>query len=293
VLSLFIKQCLTEEKYGSTFISEIESRVEQLNLTQLQKMHACLTEASQSSKVKVWKEGNDAVLSHVNKWLALRSREHQIEVDREEAIQRKIRARQKAKEVNAREAERVMRQLKEKAHEGAVQEIKDIETKKKAEFKEKYIFVVEEAEKRRFNHIVAGCTILLIGCVLCGLFITDLIVLITAIGVIIIISFFPFIRGYKVGKVAPYDDDPLRVERAINIREEELFLKSLNVLKQVIFWHAYLSDLFGCLHHDTILLICYSLLCSNLPRMKRTSKGVCFLIRRREGRDELRDEREK
>lgn len=232
-LALFLQQCLTEEKYGTTFISEIDQRLESLNYIQLVKMHDVLIKASKAAKMKVWKEGNDNIIKNVEKWLEIRKKEHDIIEKREEEVLRRIRHKQKLKELNEREKIRVIEQLKEKARKAAEQEIKTIEIERKAKYKQTLFEVVERAEKKRNHHIIFGLLFFIIGCVACGLFIKDIIIIIAIIGGLFIIMLFIFYRAYRVSQVAPYDDHPDTIEKQIKIREKELFHESMELIHQV------------------------------------------------------------
>lgn len=233
-LALFIQQCLTEEKYGTQFISEIEQRLESLNYTQLVKMHEVLIKASKAAKMKVWKEGNDNIIQYVEKWLEIRKKEHDIIMKREEEVLRRIRHKQKIKELNEREKIRVIQQLKEKARHTAEHEIKTLEVQRKAAYKQTLFEVVDRAEKRRNYHIIFGLLFFIIGCVICGLFIKDLIIVLSIIGGIFVITLFIFYRAYRVSQVAPYDDHPDTIEKQIQIRERELFNESMDLIHQVL-----------------------------------------------------------
>lgn len=237
-LSAFIKQCLSEEKYGTQYVSEIEERVESLNLAQLQGMHYVLSQASKAAKVDVWREGNDAILEHVNKWLEIRTKEHNIVKEREEEVARKFRARQKAKELQIREKENVIMQLRKNARLNAEVEIKEFEANRRSTYKSELFNVVDAAETKRNNIIKYGCAFLIIGCIIVGLlpgFIPAITGLFVATGIVLVvmISFYVFYMAFKAGRVAPYNENYEGIARAIDIREEELFLKSLNHLKEV------------------------------------------------------------
>ena len=232
-LALFLQQCLTEEKYGTTFISEIDQRLETLNYIQLVKIYDVLTKASKVAKMKIWKEGNDEIIKHVEVFLKLRQKEHEIKEKREIEILRRIRHKQKLKEVNEREKIRVIEQLKEKAYKEAEHEIKLLEIQRKAEYKQQLYEIVDRAEKRRNYHILFGLLFFIIGCVICGLFIKNIIILLSIIGGLIIITIIIFYRAYRVSQVAPYDDHPDTINKQIKIRERELFTQSMELIHQV------------------------------------------------------------
>jgi len=231
-LSQFIKQCLSEDKYGTQFVSEIEERIETLNLAQLQGMHSVLSKASAESKVKIWKDGNDEILKHVKKWLAIRTEEYEIQAAREAEVIRKVRARQKKKEIERREKENVMHQLKSNARKAAEAEIKEIEANRRAKYKAELFQVVEAAEAKRNYYLKWAFGVLIVGCIVCGVALPDTVMVASGIGIVVIVSGVLFYRAYKAQQVAPYDENLEGIERATNIREEELFLKALNTLKQ-------------------------------------------------------------
>jgi hypothetical protein len=243
-LSAFIKQCLSEDKYGTQYVSEIEERVESMNLAQLQGMHNVLSQAAKAAKVDVWREGNDSILEHVNKWLEIRTKEYNIIKEREEEVARKVRARQRAKDLQVREKENVIMQLRKNARADAEADIKEIEANRRATYKAELFNVVDAAETKRNNFIKYGCAFLILGCIVVGLlpgFVPAVSALFVATGIILVImiSFYIFYLAFKAGRVAPYDENYDGIARAIDIREEELFLKSLNHLKEVSRYHYF------------------------------------------------------
>jgi hypothetical protein len=232
-LALFLQECLTEEKYGSTFVSEIDQRLETLNYIQLTRMHEVISNAAKVAKMKTWKDGNNDVLQHVEKWLEIRKKEHDIEAAKEEEVLRRIRHKEKIKKLNEREKIRVIEQLEEKARKNAEYEIKHLEIQRKASYKEQLYQVVEIANKKRNYHIAFGILFLICGCVLTGLFLKSSIFLtLGVIGGIILITIIIFYRAYRVSQVAPYDDDPETIEKKIQEREEELFAESMEVIRK-------------------------------------------------------------
>lgn len=209
-----------------------------MNLAQLQGMHGVLTKAAKEAKVDVWKDGNEAIIEHVNKWLEIRTKEHNIIMEREAEVARKFREKQKAKALQKREKENVIAQLRNNARKNAEAEIKEFEANRRAKYKAELYDVVDAAESRRLIYIKYGCAVLIIGCVVVGVmpnFLPFLGAIFVACGIIFVIflSFYIFYLGYKAGQVAPYDENYEGIERNIDIREEELFLKSLNHLKEV------------------------------------------------------------
>jgi hypothetical protein len=229
-LALFLQECLTEEKYGSTFVSEIDQRLETLNYTQLIRMHEVIANAAKVAKMKTWQDGNNEVLQHVEKWLEIRKKEHDIEAAREEEVLRRIRHKEKIKRLNEREKIRVIEQLEEKARKNAEYEIKHLEIQRKASYKEHLYQLVEIADKKRNYHIAFGLLFLLCGCVMAGFFIQPILIVLGVVGGIILITLIIFYRAYRVSQVAPYDDNPETIERKIQEREEELFAESMEVI---------------------------------------------------------------
>lgn len=237
-LSAFIKQCLSEDKYGSQYVSEIEERVESMNLAQLQGMHSVLKEASRAAKVDVWRDGNDAILEHVNKWLAIRTKEYNIRKEREDEVARKFRARQQAREIHQREKENVIIQLRNNAGKQAEEEIKEYEANRKSQYKAGLYDMVDAAETKRLLVIKYGCAFLIVGCVIIGVLpiflpFFNTIFVVIGILVVVMVACYIFFKGYQAGIVPPYDENFEGIQRAIDTRQEELFLKALNHLKEV------------------------------------------------------------
>jgi hypothetical protein len=232
-LALFLQQCLTEEKYGSSFISEIDQRLETLNYTQLSRMSEVLNNASTAAKMKTWQEGNDAVLRHVEKWLIIRKKEHELKMKQEEEILRRIQHKEKIKRLNEKEKDRVIIQLQIKARKDAEDEIKTLEIERKASYKERLYSLVDLAENKRNYYLGFGTIFLLIGCVVCGLFLSQsTLLLFPVLGGVIFVTLLIFYRAFRVSQVAPYDDRPHIIEEQIQKREDELFTESMNLIQQ-------------------------------------------------------------
>jgi hypothetical protein len=232
-LALFLQQCLTEEKYGSTFISEIDQRLETLNYIQLSRMSEVLKNASKVAKMKTWQEGNNEVLAHVEKWLIVRQKEHEIKLKQETEILKRIQHKEKMKQLNEKEKDRVILQLQIKAKKNAEDEIKSLEIQRKASYKEQLYALVEIAEKARNRNLCFGLFFLILGCVLIGLlFTSSTLLLLCLLGGVIGITILIFYRAYRVSQVAPYDENPNILLKKIEQREDELFAESMKLIEQ-------------------------------------------------------------
>lgn len=231
-LAGFIKQCLTEEKYGHKYINELEDRIKTLNYVQLRKMHEVLTSSSKDARVHVWKDANESILEPVTRWLSIRKEEYETEKTREEEIRQRIRKKVQMKEIKRKEAEEVIRQLTENAYRDAEVEIREMETQKRSEEKLKLLKVLPIAEERRNKYIKIGLAMFLIGFILTFV-VTKIPYFIAAgIGFVSIISISICYCGFKLGKIEPYEENEDAILQQIEQRSKELYLKSINALKE-------------------------------------------------------------
>lgn len=231
-LASFLEECLTEEKYGTTFVSEIDERLSTLNYIQLTRMQEVILKTIKASKMKLWHDGNEEILQHINKWLDIKRKQHEIERKQEEEILKRIQHKEKLKQLNEKEKIRVIKQLEEKAMMTAEVEIKHLEIQRKAFYKEKLFELVEKANQQRNKNICYGCLFLFVGCLLISFLIQSIVILLSILCGIICITLFIFYRAYRVSQVSPYDDNPETIQKKIQQRQEELFAESMEVIRR-------------------------------------------------------------
>jgi hypothetical protein len=235
-LSSFIHQCLSEEKYGKQYVSEIEDRIESLNYAQLEGMHKVLTESSKNARIHCWKSANDEILKHVEKWKAIKGAEYRRMKELEAELLRKIREKEKnrLREIHAKES--VIRQLKNNARKDAEKEIAEYEFQRKATYKMELHALVPKAEEKRnsyFKYAAGSFVVGLILCITAGIIINQPFVIIVGIGLMVLLALLLVRKGIKAGRVAPYEEDEDVIARSVDVREEELFMKAMNQLRQV------------------------------------------------------------
>lgn len=231
-LAGFIKQCLSEDKYGHTYVNELEDRLRVLNYAQLNAMHMTLQKSSAEAKVHVWKNANDTLIVPVSKWLAIRKAEHEEELAREQEVLARYRKRQFLKEVRKKEERDVIVQLRTLAHKDAETEVRNFETEKRANDKLALLKTLPVAEERRSKHFKIAFGVLLVGIVGSIILIPGFLFMLGGIGFSVFVVLYICYRGYKVGQVHPivYDENDVLV--AIQLREEELFAQSMNLLEK-------------------------------------------------------------
>jgi membrane-associated HD superfamily phosphohydrolase len=230
-LAGFIKQCLSEDKYSSTFVNELDQRLETLNYTQLSALHKTFVATAAEAKVKIWKDANSQLVGPVEKWLAIRKEEHDREKAREAEIRDRYRKRQQMKEIRINEERDVIRQLQQLAKKNAEKEIRDLETTRKAAKKLELLKLLPLAEEKRIKYVKYAIAFLILGIVAVAIGAPSIIYIGGGIFVVIIITCIILYHAYKIGQIYPMDDNEEEILAAISIREEELYLKSLNALK--------------------------------------------------------------
>jgi len=234
-LSAFIHQCLSEDKYGRQYVSEIEDRIESLNYSQLEGMHKVLTESAKNARIHCWKAANEDILQYVEKWRAIKGEEYRRTKALEAELLRKIREkeRNRLREIHAKES--VIRQLKVNARRDAEKEIADFELNRKSTYKMELYTLVPQAEEKRDKLFKYAAGIFVIGLILSitvGVLIKQVFVIVVGIGLVVILAFVLVRKGIKAGKVAPYEEDEEAIARSVDIREEELFMKAMNQLRK-------------------------------------------------------------
>lgn len=236
-LSAFIHQCLSEDKYGKQFVSEVADRIESLNYSQLEGMHKVLSASAKGARMRTWKNANNEILEHVEKWRKIRGDEYRRTKALEEELLRKIREkeRNRLREINAKES--VIRQLRQNARRDAEREIVEFEFKRKATYKMELYELVPKAEEKRYRYFKYAAGSFVIGCILCisvGVYMSQPFLIVIGIGVMVMVAVYLVLKGVKAGRVAPFEEDPEKIAHSVDVREEELFMKAMNQLKKVI-----------------------------------------------------------
>ena len=235
-LAAFIHQCLSEEKYGRQYVAEIEDRIESLNYAQLEGMHKVLTESASNARIDCWKSANLEILKHVEKWRKIKGDEHRRQQEFEAELLRKIREkeRNRLREIYAKE--QVINQLRRNARKDAEKEVTELEFNRKAEYRMELHELVPKAEARRSLLFKYAATCLVVGSAIsiaAGILVNQPFVIVGGISVFILVSLFLVRKGVKDGRIAPFEETD--VAKAIDDREEKLFLQSMDQLRQVIF----------------------------------------------------------
>jgi hypothetical protein len=235
-LSTFIHQCLSEDKYGRQYVSEIEDRIESLNYAQLEGMHKVLTESAKNARMQCWKSANHEILKYVEKWREIKGEEYHRLQALEAELLRKVREKEKnrLREIHAKES--VIKQLKKNARRDAEIEIAELEVNRKATYKMELYSLVPKAEEKRNTYFKYAAGIFVIGLILCitvGVVISQPFVIVTGIGVMVIMALLLVRKGIKAGRVAPLVEDEEELARSVDVREEELFMKAMNQLRRV------------------------------------------------------------
>ena len=235
-LSAFIHQCLSEDKYGRQYVAEIEDRVESLNYAQLEGMHKVLTESATNARMHCWKSANQEILEHVEKWRQIKGDEHRRVQALEAELLRKIREKEKKRlrEIHAKES--VIRQLKQNARRDAEIEIAEFEQKRKTTYKIELYELVPKAEEKRNRYFKYAAGSFILGCIICitvGIILSQPFLIVIGIGVMVMVALYLVRQGVKAGRVAPFEENEDDLARSIDVREEELFMKSMNQLRKV------------------------------------------------------------
>lgn len=232
-LSGFIRECLTEDKYGTTYVSEIEERIKTLNLTQLNMMCKVLEQSKADAKMKLWKEGNEEILRHVYTWKNIRQEQHDALVAQEEEVKRVIREKKQKKAIKQREKENVIEQLKHTARVNAEKEVKAKMAERLAANKLKLLQEIPIAEERSYKYYKAAAAFFILAVVICAASIPVALYAGLSVVLIFFITLGIVYRGYKVGIVEPLREDPEAMRREIDELEQQYIDEALENLENI------------------------------------------------------------
>ena len=223
---------LAEDKFDPSFSEGMAARIQGMNNAQLSGIRQYLEPTVARSKFTSWRVGNAKVLNEVDAILGGRLRliEADIEADiklDDKATSKFDRSRDKLQE------KRDMRdQTRRNAARTARQLVIDFEKKRKADEKLAMVKQIPLAEELRFQYIYAAGVFLIVGIIVVTMLFKDALGI--AIGMIAVAMMTGGIgyRAYLVGLVLPKEVTEEEIERAVMIREEEIFLKTMNTQKR-------------------------------------------------------------
>lgn len=223
-LAAFIQELLNDPNYGKAdFAESLERRIKTLNRAQLQGFYKHLIKMSEQANSNIWKEANNELISHVEKFVIA----DKLLADEEKRIEDEITAKQEKKrqyeEGRVREGKRMRAHVKSKARKTAEEEVFERERKREAAEKVDIMEKEPAAAKRRLIYSLLGVFLLLVMIIITAVAANKQPIAIAVVVVVaILLSVFLFYKAYKVGQIAPVIVTKQELDEQIELRAEEL-----------------------------------------------------------------------
>ncbi len=165
-IAAFIRELVSEDKYSSGFSDRIEERVQQMNVAQLQGLHAVLKQNMKSAKTELWRTANQTIIDRIAAELKAKEKEFQKEQKLVEDY--RIQQRQKVERMRAAKKEeiRVKEMIEDKARSEAAKEVMDKEYARQNEERfviMRRVFEAEEARNKWWIRIAVIYVLLVAG----------------------------------------------------------------------------------------------------------------------------------
>jgi hypothetical protein len=223
---------LAEDKFDPSFSKGMAARIESMNNAQLSGIRQYLEPTVARSKFTSWRVGNAKVLNEVDAILGGRLRKIEAEIEAETKLDDKATSKFDRSRDKLQEKRDMRDQTRRNAARTARQQVIDFEKQRKADEKLAMVKQIPLAEELRFQYIYAAGVFLIVGTVIVTMIFKDAIGI--AIGMVAVAMMTGGIgyRAYLVGLVLPKEVSEEEIERAVMIREEEIFLKAMNTQKR-------------------------------------------------------------
>ena len=154
------------------------------------------------------------------------------EVLKEEKLDTKVHDKVQRKENKIEAKRHMLAQTAKNARRTAEKEVTEYEAKRKQEEKAHILQNTPIAEETRYQWIYFGVVVFIFGIALASTLFQDALTLSLSILSVLGATGFIFYKAYHAGIIVPKVVTDEEIEDAINIREEEIYLKALNVQKQ-------------------------------------------------------------
>jgi hypothetical protein len=230
--SKIMSEALAEDKFDKTFSAFMDDRIESMNNAQLTGIRQYLEPTVKRSKFASWRNANAKVLSKVDEILSSRLYEIEAEVLKEEKLDTKVHDKVQRKENKIEAKRHMLAQTAKNARRTAEKEVTEYEAKRKQEEKAHILQNTPIAEETRYQWIYFGVVVFIFGIALASTLFQDALTLSLSILSVLGATGFIFYKAYHAGIIVPKVVTDEEIEDAINIREEEIYLKALNVQKQ-------------------------------------------------------------
>lgn len=231
-IALFIKQLLSEDKYGSGFSDRIQERIQVLNAAQLQGMYNHLVSTAKNSKSDMWCQANKELISKIENVLKERTAEEAkvMKLLEEKELKEKQKLR-KIKEARV-EQKRVMNMIASNARTKAENEVLEEETKRQAAEKFEIMNKVYQGEEKRNKSLKLIAVGFVIGIVIVSVVVANMYILIGCIVAVLFISLLFVYRAFRFGVVVPAVVTETELQEEIQKRVEIHKRQAISVLRE-------------------------------------------------------------
>lgn len=233
-IARFIKDLMSEDKFGSGFNDNIDDRIKHLNAPQLQGMYNHLTAASKSAKSPMWKSANDALIARIESLLKIRSEEAAKEKKALEEYRLKQQQKKQAVKDTRREKKRVMKMIEDNAHRTAELEVRELEQKRQANEKIEIMQKSFVGEERRNDWWKRTAVVFVLAtAIIIVLFVTvkfSVFIFIGLLALDIICCVVVVYRAHLFTVVVPVKMNEDELEEEIKKRQDLLKKKAISVL---------------------------------------------------------------
>lgn len=224
-IAAFVRELLSEDKYGTEYMERIDERVQVLNAAQLQGLYNHLTKTANESRSKLWKDANNHLILKIKDVLAERMKVANEEKKIiQEARLKRAQKRRKQKEAFA-EQERVRLMIEKKAHDDAEREVMEAEYQRQAAEKVAIMRQIVVAEDRRdfLWKVIAFVYLCLFGAIIAifaVLFPVPIYITIGGLFLITIVCIVLAYRTYLLSIIKPIVIAPEYIEGQIEAKAE-------------------------------------------------------------------------
>lgn len=221
----FVRELLSEDKYGTEYMERIDERVQTLNAAQLQGLYNHLTKTANESRSKLWKDANNHLILKIKDVLAERVKAANEEKKIvQEARLKRSQKRRKQKE-SYMEQERVRQMIEKKAHDDAEKEVMEAEYQRQTAEKVAIMRQIVVAEDRRdfLWKVIVFVYFCLFGAIIAifaVLFPVPIYITIAALFLITIVCLILAYRTYLLSIIKPIVIAPEYIEGQIEAKAE-------------------------------------------------------------------------
>ena len=228
-----MKAAYDEDKFGHDFIAGIDSRVAEMNATQLRGLYNHLRKTARGSSLEYWKNANLKVITHIEDLMKQKEEVVAKEAKKEEELYAAERAKARQKKMRAEANYNALEMIEKQARQGAEEDIRNAEKKRQVDERAEIFVKIIAAEVRKervWKRTAAGYVVSVAGiCVISLMFLQSLAAVLIGGGVALVTAVAGYIafRYWRMAIVSPLVVTEQDLEAQIEKRCEELKIEGL------------------------------------------------------------------